>query len=211
MKFLTDQFEEVPIESGRQPWLFADLRADMRAKAVWYYGAQRQGRLDCLRMLMSDGSLCTVLYRLMRALRRMRLGPAAAAVYKLNAFLTRAVIGRGAEFGPGLIILHSVGVIVNTAVRGGENVILEGGVTLGAEKKQSPTLGDNVFIGGGAKVIGGVRLGNGARIGANAVVVEDVPEGATAVGIPARVVRVRGGEHSDSPPRHQGTKDGESG
>ena len=209
MKFLTDQFEEVQIESGRRPWLFPDLRADLRAKAIWYYGAERQGRLDCLRMLMSDGSLCTVLYRLMRALRRMHLGPLAAVVYKLNAFLTRAVIGRSAEFGPGLIILHSVGVIVNTAVLGGENVILEGGVTLGAEKKQSPTLGDNVFVGGGAKVIGGVRLGNRARIGANAVVVEDVPEGATAVGIPARVVRIRGGEHSDSPPRHQDTKDGE--
>ena len=205
MKFLTDQFEEVRIER-RRPWLFPDLRADMLAKAVWYYGAQRQGRLDCLRMLMSDGSLCTVLYRLMCALRRWHLGPLAAVVYKLNAFLTRAVIGRGAEFGPGLIILHSVGVIVNTSVRAGENAILEGGVTLGAEKKQSPTLGDNVFIGGGAKVIGGVRVGNRARIGANAVVVEDVPEGATAVGIPAKVVRVRDKNEAVLPPRHQDTK-----
>jgi serine O-acetyltransferase len=208
MKFLTDQFEEVPIENGRRPWLFPDLCADMRAKAVWYYGAQHQGRLDCLRMLMSDGSLCTVLYRLMRASRRMRLGPLAALMYKLNAFLTRAVIGRGAEFGPGLIILHSVGLIVNTSVRGGANVILEGGVTLGAEKKQSPTLGDNVFLGAGAKVIGGVRVGNRARIGANAVVVEDVPEGATVVGIPARVVRVRGANEADSPPGHQDTRNG---
>ena len=190
MKFLTDQFEEVHIEL-RRPWLFPDLRADLLAKAVWYYGPRRTGRLDCLRMLMSDGSLCTVLYRLMRALRRWRLGPPAAVVYKLNALLTRAVIGRGAEFGPGLVILHSVGVIVNTSVRAGGNVILEGSVTLGAEKKQSPTLGDNVFIGGGAKVIGGVRLGNRARIGANAVVISDVPDGATAVGIPAKVVRVR--------------------
>ena len=195
MKFLTDQFEEVQIERG-QPWFFADLRADMLAKAIWYYGPERQGRSDCLRMLMSDGSLCTVLYRLMRAFKRWHLGPLAAVVYKLNAFLTRAVIGRGAEFGPGLIVLHSVGVIVNTAVRGGENIILEGGVTLGAEKKLSPTLGDNVFVGGGAKVIGGVRVGNRARIGANAVVVEDVPDGATAVGIPARVVRVRNTESS---------------
>jgi serine O-acetyltransferase len=199
MKFLTDQFEELPIEGGRRAWLFPDLRADLCAKAVWYYGARPPGRLDCLRMLMSDGSLCTVLYRLMRALRRMHLGPLAAVVYKLNALLTRAVIGRGAEFGPGLVILHSVGLIVNTAVRAGENVILEGGATLGAEKKQSPTLGDNVFIGGGAKVIGGVRLGNGARIGANAVVVEDVPEGATAVGVPARVVRFRGAEETKKP------------
>lgn len=144
-----------------------------------------------LRMLFSDGSLCTVLYRMMRASRRCGLGILAAVVYKLNAFLTGAVIGRSAEFGPGLIILHSVGVVVNTSVRGGCNVIIEGGVTIGAEKGRSPVLGDNVYIGSGAKVIGGVKVGNDVRIGANAVVVKDVPDEATAVGVPARIVRTR--------------------
>jgi serine O-acetyltransferase len=83
--------------------------------------------------------------------------------------------------------------VVNTSVRGGANVVLEGGVTIGAEKDRSPVLGDNVFLGAGARIIGGVRVGSGARIGANAVVVKDVPDGATAVGVPARVVRTRGG------------------
>ena len=103
------------------------------------------------------------------------------------------MIGRRADLGPGLVILHSVGLVVNTAVRGGENVIVEGCVTIGAEKGRSPTLGDHVFIGSGARVLGAVSVGNGARIGANAVVLADLPDGATAVGIPAKVVKVAEG------------------
>lgn len=191
MKLLTDRFELVEAPEPRPACLLGNLRADLRAKSIWFYG-RASARLS-LRMLCSDGSLCTVLYRLMRALKRWRLGPLAAAVYKLNAFLTGAVIGRGAEFGPGLIILHSVGLVVNTAVKGGSDIILESGVVIGAEKGQSPSLGDRVFLGAGAKVIGGVRIGTEVRVGANAVVVDDLPDGATAVGIPAKVVKVRGG------------------
>ena len=188
--FLTDSFERVPAPDGAGRGLLGMVRADMAAKSAWYHGRISRGLV--LRMLVSDGSLCTVLYRLMRALGRWRLGALGAMVYKLNAFLTRAVIGRGAEFGPGLIVLHSVGLVVNTAVRGGANVVLEGSVTIGAEKGRSPVLGDNVFIGAGARIIGGVSVGSDARIGANAVVVKDVPAGATAVGVPAKVVRTRG-------------------
>jgi serine O-acetyltransferase len=189
MRFLADSFEILEMPSYRRPIVFPNLRADLCAKAVWYYG--RADSLGSLRMLFSDGSLCTVLYRFMRSFMRWRLGIPAAIVYKANAFLTGAVIGRGAKFGPGLVILHSVGLVVNSAVRGGTNVVLEGGVTIGAEKKKTPVLGDNVFVGAGARIIGGVSIGNEARIGANAVVVEDIPEGATAVGVPARIVKVR--------------------
>lgn len=186
MHYLTNEFERVEV-SSRRPLLFGDLWSDLRAKSVWYFG--RTGGWLTARMLVSDGSLCTVLYRVMRFFRRIYLGPMAAIVYKLNAFLTGAVIGRGAEFGPGLVILHSHALVVNTTVRGGANVILEGCVTIGAEKNRSPILGENVFVGSGARVLGGVRVGSGARIGANAVVVHDVPDHATAVGIPARIVK----------------------
>ena len=189
MDFLTDRFAKVPAPARAGRGFLGMLRADMAAKSAWYHG--RTGRALAWRMLLSAGSLCAVLYRLTRALARWHLGPAAALVYKMNAFLTGAVIGRGAEFGPGLIVLHSVGLVVNTAVRGGANVVLEGSVTVGAEKGRSPVLGDNVFIGAGAGVIGGVSVGSDARIGANAVVVKDVPAGATAVGVPAKVVRTR--------------------
>jgi serine O-acetyltransferase len=102
------------------------------------------------------------------------------------------VIGRGADFGPGFVILHSFGVVINSQVRGGRNVVIEHGVTIGAEKDTSPVLGDDVFIGAGAKIIGGVRIGSRVKIGANAVVTKDVPDDATVVGVPARVVKLRG-------------------
>jgi serine O-acetyltransferase len=76
-------------------------------------------------------------------------------------------------------------------VRGGCGIYLEHQVTLGAEQRRSPVLGDNIFIGAGAKVIGAVTVGDGARIGANAVVIDDVPPHATAVGVPARMVQRR--------------------
>jgi len=187
VEFLTDSFERVAAPEGTGRGLLGMLRADMAAKGAWYRGCT--GRTLSLRMLLSDGSLCSVLYRLVGALKRWHLAPLAALVYKLNAFCTGAVIGRGAQFG--LVILHSVGLVVNSSVRGGSNVVLEGGVTIGAEKDRTPVLGDNVFVGAGARIIGGVSVGSGARIGANAVVVKDVPAGATAVGVPARVVANR--------------------
>jgi serine O-acetyltransferase len=189
VKLLTSQFEA--IDAGdRIPKFMGNLRADMRARSIWYTG--RATRTSCLRMLMTDGSLCTILYRLMGFLKRIHLGPLAAITYKLNSFLTGAVIGRGAEFGPGLIILHSQALVINASVKGGTNVILEGCVTIGAEKEQSPVLGDRVFVGSGARIIGAVTIGTGARIGANAVVVKDVPENATAVGVPAKVIKIHG-------------------
>jgi len=73
-------------------------------------------------------------------------------------------------------------------VRGGRNVHIEHQVTIGAERRESPILGDDVFIGAGAKIIGPVVVGSHTRIGANAVVIGDVPDYATAVGVPARLV-----------------------
>ena len=91
-----------------------------------------------------------------------------------------------AQFGPGLVLIHPIGVVINSSVRGGRNVWIESGVVIGENRGQVPELGDDLFVGSGAKIIGGVRIGQGARIGANAVVLHDVPDGATAVGIPAR-------------------------
>ena len=96
------------------------------------------------------------------------------------------VIGVRAQFGPGLVLIHPIGVVINSSVRGGRNVWIESGVVIGENRGQVPVLGDDLFVGSGAKIIGGVRIGQGARIGANAVVLHDVPDGATAVGIPAR-------------------------
>jgi serine O-acetyltransferase len=109
----------------------------------------------------------------------------------MMAICCNCIIGRGAEFGPGFVLIHSTGVVINGQVRGGSGIHIEHQVTIGAESRQSPVLGNDIFIGAGAKIVGGVSIGDSARIGANAVVIDDVPANQTAVGVPARVV-VRG-------------------
>jgi serine O-acetyltransferase len=170
--------------------MFDTLRADLQNKAAIYELPPTRGNL--LRMLVNDGSAAQILYRSMRFCQTHHLKPIAAFLYRLNAFITHATIGRNADLAPGFVILHSLGVVINTNVRAGRNLVLYHNVTLGAERHQSPILGDNVYIGAGAKVIGGVRIGSNVRIGANAVVTKDVPDGATVVGIPARIVRLHG-------------------
>ena len=143
-------------------------------------------------MLLSDGSTTQVLYRAMQFCQTHHLKPIAALLYRLNTFFGHAVIGRSADFGPGLVILHSMGIVVNSSVRAGKNLVLEHGITIGAEKGKSPVLGDNVFVGAGAKIIGDVHIGSDVKIGANAVVIRSLPDGATAVGIPAKVIKIYG-------------------
>jgi serine O-acetyltransferase len=169
--------------------LLGTFGADLRAKARWCYGDDRWPRL--VKVLLTDGTAAMVLYRLMQWSRRWRLAPLEMLFNKLNAVCCNCIIGRGAEFGPGLVLIHATGVVINGSVRGGRGVHLEHQVTIGAERRQSPTLGDGVFVGAGAKVVGPVTLGDGCRVGANAVVVRDVPPHTTVVGIPARVVRRR--------------------
>lgn len=169
--------------------LFGLIRSDLRAKAEWMYESQRRGAI--VKALLTDGTAAMLWYRLMQWAHRWRLWPLAMLFNKSNAVCCHCIIGRGAEFGPGFILVHSTGVVINAGVRGGANVKIEHQVTIGAEKRQAPILGDDVFIGAGAKVLGSVRIGSRTRIGANAVVVHDVPDDSTAVGIPARVVRRR--------------------
>jgi serine O-acetyltransferase len=92
------------------------------------------------------------------------------------------------EVGGGLYIAHPNGCVIH-AKRIGKNCSVISNVTVGMRNRwEFPTIGDNVFIGAGARILGGINVGNGARIGANAVVIDDVPDGATVVGIPARVL-----------------------
>lgn len=167
--------------------LFGLITSDLRAKAVWVYGGVSTGSL--WKTWCTDGTAAMVVYRLMQWCQRRHLVPLAMFFNKWNAVWGQCLIGRNAQFGPGFVLIHSQGVVVNSAVRGGANVRLEHQVTIGAEKGVAPILGDDVFAGAGARILGAVRVGSRTRIGANAVVLSDIPDGATAVGVPARVVK----------------------
>lgn len=170
--------------------MFDIIREDLRRKAEWY--ELQPGPKALLRMCLSDGTTAQFIYRSMRFCQTHHLKPLAAILYRLNGAISHAVIGRGADIGPGFVILHSIGVVINSSVKAGRGLVIEHCVTIGAEKNQTPILGDNVFIGAGAKIIGAVRVGSDVKIGANAVVTKDLPDGATAVGIPARVIKIYG-------------------
>jgi len=115
-----------------------------------------------------------------------------------------------ADVGPGLYLPHPVGIVIGSGVRIGRNCHILQGVTLGgaggksrADGTTQPRVGDNVLIGAGAKILGPVDIGNGVRIGANAVVTRDLPDNCTAVGIPARILPVHG-EPAAEPARPTG-------
>ena len=169
--------------------LVRTIAADLRAKAQWCY--ESQGWAAVLKVLLTDGTPAMIWYRLMQWASKYRLAPIAMICNKINTMFCNCIIGRGAEFGQAFVLIHATGVVINGKVRGGDRVFLEHQVTIGAEGRTSPTLGNDVFIGAGAKVLGPVTVGDGARVGANAVVVRDVPPYATVVGVPARVVRQR--------------------
>ena len=105
--------------------------------------------------------------------------------------LTGIEIHPAAKLGPGLFIDHGMGVVIGETAEVGENVTLLQGVTLGGtslkREKRHPTLGDNVVVGAGAKILGGFTIGDGSRIGAGSVVVREVPPNSVVVGVPGRV------------------------
>src|SRR5216684_2109466 len=120
----------------------------------------------------------------------------------VSRFLTGIEIHPAAKVGPGLFIDHGLGVVIGETAEVGENVTILQGVTLGGtslrREKRHTTLGDNVVVGAGAKIIGAFKIGDGSRIGAGSVVVREVPPNSVVVGVPGRVTyrdgqRVAGG------------------
>ena len=102
----------------------------------------------------------------------------------------------GAKIGKGFVIDHGMGVVIGETTEIGNNVLIYQGVTLGGTGKETgkrhPTIGNNVVIGCGAKVLGPVNIGDNAKIAANAVVLTDVPPDSTAVGAPAKIIKITG-------------------
>ncbi len=133
-----------------------------------------------------------LVHRFAHALWTARFKWLARFVSHLGRWLTGIEIHPGAQIGRRFFIDHGMGVVIGETAEIGDDCTLYHGVTLGgtswAKGKRHPTLADQVVVGAGAKILGPVTVGQGARVGSNAVVVKDVPPGATAVGIPARII-----------------------
>ena len=141
-------------------------------------------------LLLYPGVHAMIVYRAAHFLYTKRLFFLARLISQMARFFTGIEIHPGAKIGRGLVIDHGMGVVIGETAEIGNDVLIYHGVTLGGTGKQKgkrhPTVGDNVVIGSGAKVLGPILISNGAKIGSNAVVLRDVPENGTAVGIPAR-------------------------
>lgn len=141
-------------------------------------------------VLTYPGLHAVQLHRLASALQKRNFKLLARMVSHLARFLTGIEIHPAATIGHRLFIDHGMGVVIGETTVVGDDVTLYQGVTLGGtgkrRGKRHPTIGNNVVIGVGAKILGDVHVGDGAKIGGGAVVLRDVPPGTTAVGVPAR-------------------------
>lgn len=158
---------------------FTSLREQSRVRRV----------LAVADVFLNSRLIAVVLFRLKRRLQRLHVPVFPALLDRLCILGFNVNLGDYTDIGGGLYLPHG-NVVVDGLVCIGRNCVIAPWVTIGTNGTVAgPHIGDNVFIGTGAKVLGAIRIGDGARIGANAVVIDDVPPGTTVVGIPARPVR----------------------
>lgn len=147
-------------------------------------------------MLLYSGFHAVTLHRAAHALHKKGHKLTARAISQGAKFLTGIEIHPGATIGKGLVIDHGSGVVIGETAEIGDNCTIYHGVTLGGtghdKGKRHPTIGNNVLIATGAKVLGPFKVGDNSNIGANAVVLQEVPPNSTVVGIKARIVKIDG-------------------
>lgn len=147
-------------------------------------------------ILLYSGVHAVAAYRLAHRIHENGHPFAARAISQTARFITGIEIHPAATIGKGLVIDHGMGVVIGETAEIGDNCTLYQGVTLGGTGKdvgkRHPTLGDNVMVGAGAKVLGPFRIGDNTKIAAGAVVLSEIPDQSTAVGIPAKVVKRQG-------------------
>jgi len=172
--------------------LFETIRRDIRIIKERDPAAR-----NTLEILLTYPSLVAIrTYRIAHKLYMSGHFTAARVLSQWARSTTGIEIHPGAKIGKGLFIDHGMGVVIGETAVVGDNCLLYQGVTLGGtgkgKGKRHPTLGNNVLVGSGAKVLGPFKVGNNVKIAANAVVLSAIPDNCTAVGVPARVVRMNG-------------------
>ncbi len=147
-------------------------------------------------ILLYQGLHALIYYRIANALYRVHLFFLARALSQLARLVTGIEIHPGARIGKRFFVDHGMGVVIGETTIIGDDVLLYQGATLGGtgivKGKRHPTIGNNVVIGAGAKVLGNITIGDNSYIGANAVVVKDVPANSTVVGVPGRITKQDG-------------------
>ncbi|MCS7027075.1 MAG: serine O-acetyltransferase [Bryobacteraceae bacterium] len=146
-------------------------------------------------ILCYPGFHAILMHRLAHKLYKLGVPLIPRVISQISRFLTGIEIHPGAKIGRRFFIDHGMGVVIGETTEIGDDVLLYQGVTLGGTGKEKgkrhPTIGNNVVIGTGAKILGSIRIGNHVKVGAGSVVVHSVPDHSTVVGVPGRVVRSR--------------------
>ncbi len=147
-------------------------------------------------IFLNSGLMALVLHRFANFLWKLHLPFLPCLISQISRFLTGIEIHPGARIGRGFFIDHGMGVVIGETAIIGDNVTIFQGVTLGGTGKETgkrhPTLGHNIVVGAGAKVLGNIVIGDGSYIGANAVVIKEVPPNSTVVGVPGRIAKQDG-------------------
>jgi serine O-acetyltransferase len=182
------------IGSGTFARVARELRDDLTAAQERDPAAHSVGRVE---MLLSYGGVQALLsHRICHALHHARVPLLPRVLSNVTRVLTGIEIHPAATIGRGLFIDHGSGVVIGETAEIGDHVTMYQGVTLGgtgfARGKRHPTVGDEVMIGAGSKLLGPIDVGAGSKIGANSVVIHDVPPNSTVVGNPGHPVRVEG-------------------
>jgi len=169
---------------------------NFEADAAAASGRDRASAGDIARQILTVRGASVNLFRLSHAVGSFA-PPLGLILKQFNHMLTGADIAWQCSIGPGLVLFHPTGVVIGPTVRIGARCIIQQGATIGGsggasrsyDEVAAPTIGDDVFVGAGARIFGPVKVGSHAKIGANAVVLKDVPAGASAVGVPAHHVK----------------------
>lgn len=175
-------------------WSVVGILFRKEVKAIFERDPAAANYLEVL--LTYSGLYALIFYRVSHWLLKARVPFFPRLTSQIGRFFTGIEIHPGATIGNGLFIDHGMGVVIGETAIIGDNVTLYQGVTLGGTGKEKgkrhPTLGSNIVVGAGAKVLGNITIGDDVNIGANAVVVRDVPSDSTVVGVPGRIAKMEG-------------------